>query len=95
MISLIASESAFFGCFLMVYLFYIGRSLNGPYPADVLDLPIVATICLLSSSFTIWLATRALGRNQIHAFDLWFLATIGLGALFLVATAMELSLIHI
>ena len=88
-LGLIASESTFFGCFLVVYLFYLGRSLNGPYPAEVLELPIAATVCLLSSSVTIWLATRALRRDRTRSFGLWFLATIVLGALFLVATAQE------
>ncbi len=89
MLGMIASESTFFGCFLVVYLFYIGRSLNGPYPAEVLELPIVATICLLSSSVTIWFATRALRSDRTRSFGLWFLATIVLGALFLFATAQE------
>ena len=91
MLGMIASESTFFGCFLVVYLFYIGRSLNGPYPGEVLELPIAATVCLLSSSITIWLATRALSRDRTNVFGLWFLATIVLGALFLVATAQEWS----
>src|SRR2546425_2771660 len=34
------------------------RSPTGPYPKDVLELPILGTICLLSSSVTVALAAR-------------------------------------
>ena len=53
MLCLIATESSLFTIFVVAYLFYIGKSLNGPYPKDVLPLPIVASICLLSSSVTV------------------------------------------
>ncbi len=46
---LIMSESTFFSIFLVAYLFYTGKSLSGPYPAEVLELPVGATVCLLSS----------------------------------------------
>ena len=57
---LILTESAFFSIFVAAYIFYIGKSLSGPYPRDVLSPPILNTICLLSSSVTIVLAVRAL-----------------------------------
>jgi cytochrome c oxidase subunit 3 len=86
---LICTESALFAIFVVAYLFYIGKSLNGPYPAEVLEWPVVATICLLSSSATITLAVRALARAQQRAFRLWWMLTILLGAYFLGATAVE------
>ena len=89
MACLIATESALFVIFVVAYLFYIGKSLSGPYPADVLTLPIAATVCLLSSSITITLAVRALARQRAGAFHLWWLLTIGLGVFFLGATAAE------
>ena len=58
-IGLILTESALFTIFVTAYLFYIGKSATGPYPNQVLDLPILATICLLSSSVTVVLAERA------------------------------------
>jgi cytochrome c oxidase subunit 3/cytochrome o ubiquinol oxidase subunit 3 len=61
---LILSESTFFSVFLVAYLFYIGKSQNGPFPADVLDFPVFGTICLLSSSLTIMAAVRSLGRGE-------------------------------
>ena len=64
-IGLILTESALFTIFVTAYLFYIGKSATGPYPKDVLELPILATICLLSSSFTVVLAERAFRRGMM------------------------------
>jgi cytochrome c oxidase subunit 3 len=89
MLALIATESSFFATFLVVYLFYIGKSASGPQPADVLRLPIVNTICLLSSSVTIVYALRALRRGQLGAFNGMIFVTVLLGAAFLVGTAAE------
>jgi cytochrome c oxidase subunit III len=89
MASLIAAESAIFTIFVVAYLFYIGRSLTGPTPREVLQAPIFYTICLLSSSLTIHLASRFLERGKRGAFlALWFL-TIVLGGLFLFGTGQE------
>jgi cytochrome c oxidase subunit 3/cytochrome o ubiquinol oxidase subunit 3 len=89
MACLIVAESAIFTIFVIAYLFYVGRSLSGPTPADVLETPIFYTICLLSSSLTIHLAGRAIERNKRSAFLGWWLLTIALGALFLFGTGRE------
>lgn len=89
MVGLILSECAFFGTFIVTYLFYVGRSLTGPYPDQVLQVPVLGSVCLLSSSITIALAVRALRRERRGRFLLWWLATIGLGAEFLIGTALE------
>ena len=89
MACLILTESALFTIFVVAYLYYIGKNLSGPYPRDVLDLPILATIALLSSSITITLAVRALRGGHLAAFNLWWGLTIALGAFFLGATAVE------
>jgi cytochrome c oxidase subunit 3/cytochrome o ubiquinol oxidase subunit 3 len=89
MFSLIAAESAIFTIFVVAYLFYIGKSLTGPMPNEVLRVPVFYTICLLSSSLTIHLAARALRRGSITTFGtLWFV-TLALGATFLFGTAKE------
>jgi cytochrome c oxidase subunit 3/cytochrome o ubiquinol oxidase subunit 3 len=89
MACLIIAESAIFLIFVVAYLYYIGRSLSGPTPREVLETPIFFTICLLSSSLTIHLASRFLERDKRGGFlILWFL-TIVLGALFLYGTARE------
>jgi cytochrome c oxidase subunit 3/cytochrome o ubiquinol oxidase subunit 3 len=89
MIGLIVAETSLFAVFVVAYLFYLGKSLNGPYPEDVLRLPIVNTVLLLSSSVTVALAVRALRRGRSGPAGGWFLVTIVLGAIFLVGTARE------
>jgi cytochrome c oxidase subunit 3 len=89
MFSLIAAESAIFTIFVVAYIFYLGKSVSGPTPADVLELPIFSTICLLSSSLTIHLAVRALRQAKVGAFGLWWFLTLTLGAIFLVSTGRE------
>jgi cytochrome c oxidase subunit 3 len=88
-IFLIVTESVLFSMFVIAYLIYIGKSLVGPYPKDVLELPILASICLLSSSGTIVFAEHALKHNQLGKFKLWWVLTILLGAYFLWATGAE------
>ena len=89
MLSLIAAEAAIFSIFVVAYMFYVGKSLTGPTPKDVLSAPIFYTICLLSSSLTIHLAASALRRGNVRNFGtLWFV-TIVLGAAFLYGTAAE------
>src|SRR5271170_5588814 len=82
-------ESAIFTIFVVAYVFYIGKSLTGPTPKQVLDVPIFNTICLLSSSVTIWLAERAIERNSVRTFGLWWAATITLGIVFMIGTGIE------
>jgi len=89
MLSLILAESAIFSIFVVAYVFYIGKSLSGPTPREVLEVPIVSTICLLSSSITIHLALSALHKARTGAFAGWWLATIALGLEFVVGTAQE------
>src|SRR6202451_3728322 len=89
MAGLIIAESAIFTIFVVAYLFYLGKSITGPTPAEVLETPIFYTICLLSSSLTIHLAAKSLERNYTRLFlGLWVL-TIALGGLFLYGTAQE------
>ena len=91
MISFLVSEVALFGTLIVTYLFYLGRDVIGPTPAEALSLGLVlwTTACLLASSGTVHVAERALGRGQRRGFLLWWLATIVLGAVFLGGTAFE------
>src|SRR5580704_4983310 len=89
MACLIIAESAIFTIIVVAYLFYVGKSLTGPTPREVLETPIFYTICLLSSSLTIHFASRSLERGKRGAFlGLWLL-TIVLGGLFLFGTGRE------
>jgi cytochrome c oxidase subunit 3 len=89
MYCLIVAEAAMFTIFVVAYLFYAGKSLGGPTPADVLHVPIVATLCLLSSSVTMHIAVQRWKRGSMSVFAGWWLATIALGAVFLAGTALE------
>ena len=95
MACLIIAESAIFIIFVVAYIYYIGKSLSGPLPAQVLDLPVLGTICLLSSSITVHLAVSALRKANIRGCTLWLAGTVMLGAIFLMTTAREwYHLIH-
>src|SRR5207244_8646539 len=89
MFVLIAAEAAIFTIFVVAYIFYIGKSLTGPKPQDVLAAPIFYSICLLSSSVTIHLAVKSLRRGNVSVFSRWWFATITLGVIFLYGTATE------
>ena len=89
MACLIFAESAIFTIFVVAYLFYVGKSLTGPTPREVLEAPIFYTICLLSSSVTIHFAGKLLERGRRSAFLGLWLVTIILGGLFLFGTGRE------
>src|SRR2546421_1513749 len=86
MASLIIAESAIFTIFVVAYLFYVGKSLSGPTPSQVLEPPIFLSVCLLSSSITVHLAAKSLERGRRGAFLLLWSLTFILGAIFLYGT---------
>lgn len=88
MLSLIVAESAIFTIFVAAYIFYIGKSLDGPTPR-ILTIPIFATVCLLSSSLTMHFAVSALQRGSSGLFNLFWILTLALGAIFITSTARE------
>jgi len=85
----ILAESSLFAVFVAAYLYYMGRSLTGPTPREVLEFPTLMTVCLLSSSLTVHLAGRALAKGATARFLRYWLATIFLGLAFLAGTARE------
>jgi cytochrome c oxidase subunit III len=89
MFCLILAEAAIFVIFVVAYLFYIGKSLSGPTPAEVLKIPVFTTICLLSSSITVHLAVHELKKAKPHLTTLWLAATVLLGAIFITGTGLE------
>jgi cytochrome c oxidase subunit 3 len=89
MYCLIAAETAIFTIFVVAYIFYIGKSLTGPQPQDVLRVPIFFTICLLSSSLTMHFAVKLLRSGRVRSFGVWWLVTIALGTIFLAGTFRE------
>ena len=86
---LIVAESAIFAIFVVAYLYYAGKSITGPTPREVLEVPIFISICLFSSSFTIVMGEKAIDRGNIKLFTLWLFATIVLGAIFVAGSLRE------
>lgn len=89
MASLITGESAIFTIFVVAYLYYIGRDVQGPTPKQVLEIPWFYSACLLSSSGFIMLAEHAIEHGKMAAFRLWWVVTIVLGIIFLYGTGVE------
>ena len=89
MACLLVAESAMFAIFVVAYLFYLGKSLTGPFPDQVLETPIFISICLITSSATLVLAERALARGGMSRFAFWWAATIALALIFLAGTGRE------
>jgi cytochrome c oxidase subunit 3 len=46
-------------------LFYVGKSVAAPQPADVLHAPVFLTMCLLSSSVTVHAGVKALTKGNV------------------------------
>ena len=81
----LASDVMFFGAFISTYLIYRGKSLVGPYPSEVLDIPIttVSTFVLLMSSLAMVLALHYLKENEKNKATLWILGVVFLGVIFM------------
>ncbi len=81
----LASDCMFFAALIGTYLVYNGRSLVGPFPTDILDIPLttVSTFVLLMSSFLMVLALHAIRLGDIPKFRLWTLGVAFFGAIFL------------
>jgi heme/copper-type cytochrome/quinol oxidase subunit 3 len=81
----LASDCMFFGTLIGTYLVYKGRSLVGPYPKDILDIPLttLSSFVLLMSSFLMVVALHYLRRNDISKFR-WATAGVAFfGSIFL------------
>jgi heme/copper-type cytochrome/quinol oxidase subunit 3 len=81
----LASECLFFGSLISAYLIFQGESLVGPYPADVIDIPLttVSTFVLLMSSLSMVLAVYGAEHGRLRMMKVWLLVTIVLGLTFL------------
>ena len=92
---LIITESFFFACFIVAYLYYIvilKVEDGGPDPRDLFRADImvyIASVTLLSSSVTVVLAARALAGGAVGRFRAWLVVTLLLGGFFLLATVLE------
>jgi heme/copper-type cytochrome/quinol oxidase subunit 3 len=89
----LGSETLFFGTFIATYMIYVGRSLEGPYPHEILDIPLttISTFVLLMSSLAMVLALNAVQRDNRRGALLWLMMTAGLGSVFLAFQAYEFT----
>ncbi len=93
----LGSECLLFGALISTYLLYRGRSVVGPYPKQVYDIPFtsVSSFVLLMSSLTMVLALAAIQRRDERRLRVWLLATALLGATFIAGQIYEFtSFVH-
>ena len=89
----LASECMFFGTLIATYMVYHGRSLEGPFPYEVFNIPYtsISAFVLLMSSVSMVLALAAIQRNDRRGTQIWLLATALLGMSFLAGQAFEFT----
>jgi heme/copper-type cytochrome/quinol oxidase subunit 3 len=89
----LGSDCLFFGSLISAYLLYRDRSVVGPYPSDLYDIPFtsVSSFVLLMSSFSMVMALNALNRGNLRNMRIWVLCTAFLGVLFLGGQAFEFT----
>ena len=93
----IGSECLLFGSLISTYLVYEGRSVSGPTPADILNIPLTSfsTFDLLMSSLAMVLALAAVQRGSKVGARVWLATTALLGSIFLGMQAYEFtSFVH-
>ena len=90
----LCSECMFFGTLIATYLVYHGRSLEGPFPHEVFNIPYtsISAFVLLMSSLTMVLALAALKRGDMWGTRVWILATALLGMVFLGGQVFEFTI---
>ena len=93
----LGSECMFFGTLIAVYLAYKGRSVVGPRPHEILNIPVTSasTFVLLMSSLLMVLALAASGRGDRRGERRWLFGTAFFGLIFLGFQAYEFtSFVH-
>jgi heme/copper-type cytochrome/quinol oxidase subunit 3 len=87
----IGSECLFFGTLIATYMTYRGRSVVGPHPHEILNVPLttLSSFDLLMSSLLMVLALAAVQRGDHRQTRLWLAGTICFGAAFLGFQAYE------
>src|SRR3989442_12867264 len=89
----IGSECLLFGSLISTYLVYKGKSVVGPYPHDILNIPLTSgsPFDLLMSSLMMELALAAVQRGDMKGGSIWLFSTALLGLEFLSAQVMEFT----
>src|SRR5205814_8679934 len=89
----IGSECLLFGSLISTYLVYKGRSVVGPYPHEILNIPFtsISTFDLLMSSLMMLLALAAVQRGDLMWAKIWLFLTALLGLFFLAGQVYEFT----
>jgi len=89
----LGSECFFFGTLIATYMAYKGRSVVGPHPHEILNLPLttLSTFDLLMSSLLMVLALAAVQRGDRFQTRLWLAGTVVFGVIFLGFQAYEFT----
>ena len=89
----IGSECLFFASLISTYLVYKGKSLVGPFPKDIFEIPLVTfgTALLLFSSLFVVLALNAAEQGNRKKTILWLALTIICGLFFIGMQVYEFS----
>ncbi len=89
----IGSECLFFASLISTYLVYKGKSLVGPFPKDIFEIPLVTfgTALLLFSSLFVVLALNAAEQGNRKKSILWLALTITCGLFFIGMQVYEFS----
>jgi cytochrome c oxidase subunit 3/cytochrome o ubiquinol oxidase subunit 3 len=92
----LGSECLLFGALISTYLLYRGRSVVGPFPHDVYDIPFtsVSSFVLLMSSLTMVLALAAMQRKDQRRMRVWLLTTALLGTMFVGGQVYEFTVFY-
>jgi heme/copper-type cytochrome/quinol oxidase subunit 3 len=89
----LGSECLLFGALISTFLLYRGRSVSGPTPKQVYDIPYtsVSSFVLLMSSLTMVLALSAIQRGDHPMLRVWLMATALLGMTFISGQVYEFT----
>ncbi len=81
----LGSDCLFFGSLIATYMVYRGQSLAGPYPIDIINVPVttISTFVLLMSSFAMVQALAATHADNKRGIVGWLVATAVLGSIFI------------
>ena len=89
----LGSDCLFFGALIATYMVYRGQSLVGPYPIDIINVPVttISTFVLLMSSFAMVQALAATHADNKRGIVGWLVATAVLGAIFIGFQVVEFN----
>jgi len=89
----LGSDCLFFGALIATYMVYRGQSLTGPYPIDIINVPVttISTFVLLMSSFAMVQALAATHADNKRGIVGWLVATAVLGAIFIGFQVVEFN----